>query len=561
MSRGRTLVLAALVVCALAIPSTSPFAAARAQRILYVAPQGSDSGTCAQQSPCASFDRAYQVARPGDVVEVAGGTYPDQRLSYDPSKTSSDDVIFRPAANGQVVTGELDFGGRPAPTAASHVTIDGQGRWASGEILFFLRDPARPASDITLQNMKMRRDSGIFIHGADHVTLRNVEIGPSCCGTDGMNLTPDDVGDVHRDVTNLVLDHVTIHDIVRLCAQDKTAPPTCQDAPEAHTDCIQAWSGVNVTIRDSRFINCSTSSLLVEGGFGGTVSNWTVENNMFGPSAEGSVNFIFFVGNQPGLLRGTSRIAYNSMAGSIKADPEAFAPGAGIDVVGNITVVGGGCSEGLRYSHNLFTDGKRCGPTDRSGNAAFVSNTPYGTDLHLQANSAAIGAGDPKDHPQLDIDGDPRPLRSAPDAGADQREPASISVGRSIGAVALGSTLQSVQARYGKVAARRVKGSDLSLSTYRLRHIGALRVYSRGARVVAVSTGSAYYTTPKGAGVGVPAPAGTGTWDACAKAYRVGRGARATLFDTSRGKQSAKVVEVVVGAGALPTPRTPKKCG
>jgi hypothetical protein len=558
-SRGLVLLLL-LAFGALTLPSSSPLAGTAAGRTLYIAPQGSDGGTCSQQAPCASLDRAYQVAAPGDVVEVAGGTYPDQRLSLDPSKTSEDDVVFRPAPNASVVTGELDFGGRPAPTAASHVTIDGQGRWASGDVLFFLRDPSRPASDITLENLKLQRDSGVFIHGADRVTLRNVEIGPSCCGTDGMNLTPDDVGDVHRDVTNLLLDHVTIHDIVRLCAQDKTAPPTCHDVPEAHTDCIQAWSGVNVTIRDSRFFNCSTSSLLVEGGFGGTVSNWTVENNMFGPSAENSVNFIFFVGNQPGLVRGTSRVAYNSLAGSIKADPEAFAPGAGIDVVGNITIVGGGCSEGLRYSHNLFTDGKRCGPTDRSGNAAFVSNTPYGTDLHLEPTSAAIGAGDPRVHPTADIDGDPRPRRRAPDAGADQREPAEIIAGRAIGGIALGSTLASVEGHYGKVRVKPSKGTGLSVATYRVRGAGALRVYYRGTRVVGVSTRSGYYTTDKGAGPGALAPARTGIWDPCTKAYRVRRGRTSTLFETLRGKKSAKVAEVVIGSAPLDASGWPLRC-
>jgi hypothetical protein len=61
-------------------PSPSP-------HTLYLAPSGSDAGTCAgAQAPCASFDRAYRVARPGDVVVLAGGSYPGQTIEGDGSK-------------------------------------------------------------------------------------------------------------------------------------------------------------------------------------------------------------------------------------------------------------------------------------------------------------------------------------------------------------------------------------------------------------------------------------------------------------------------------------------
>ena len=66
---------------------------------LYVAPNGSDVSDCRSPSaPCASFDRAYHLAAPGAVVEIAGGGYPPQLFSEDPSKTSPDDVVLKAAA-------------------------------------------------------------------------------------------------------------------------------------------------------------------------------------------------------------------------------------------------------------------------------------------------------------------------------------------------------------------------------------------------------------------------------------------------------------------------------
>src|SRR5207247_9631300 len=102
---------------------------------------------------------------------------------------------------------------------------------------------------------------------------------------------------------------------------------------------------------------------------------------------------------------------------------------------------------GIQYSHNVWLSAK-CGPTDkRVKSLGFVN--PESLDLHLLATSPAIGAGDSADRPSTNIDAQARPLRAAPDAGADQREPGAIVPGRSIGSVRVDMTTSAVIALYG----------------------------------------------------------------------------------------------------------------
>src|ERR687892_512043 len=77
---------------------------------LFIAPSGNDS-TCARGRgrPCASFGRAYQLARCGDVVQVADGTYSSTvpiRYSEVLSATNCNrSVVFRAAANANPIVG------------------------------------------------------------------------------------------------------------------------------------------------------------------------------------------------------------------------------------------------------------------------------------------------------------------------------------------------------------------------------------------------------------------------------------------------------------------------
>src|SRR5688500_3947124 len=67
---------------------------------LFLSPQGSGSGKCTRAAPCRSLQRAYRVARPGQIVELAGGAYGDQQLERDPRKASGF-VTFKRGLSGR----------------------------------------------------------------------------------------------------------------------------------------------------------------------------------------------------------------------------------------------------------------------------------------------------------------------------------------------------------------------------------------------------------------------------------------------------------------------------
>ena len=96
-------------------PPTGGGTGAGAEAAVFLSPSGSDSAGCVRGAPCRSFERAYRVAQPGSGRELAPGDYGSQRVDGDPSKTSAEDVVFRPA-DGRVVLNGLDVYG-------SHLTV------------------------------------------------------------------------------------------------------------------------------------------------------------------------------------------------------------------------------------------------------------------------------------------------------------------------------------------------------------------------------------------------------------------------------------------------------
>jgi len=159
-----------LLVFALAYSVAGGAGAAPVGALVHVAPGGDDSacGRGATAGPCASFNRAYALARGGDVVEVAAGAYPAQ--SIQPAGTKSDAVTIRPAANAVVTVDHLSI-------SASHVhvqniTASGTGE-QRGELDVCDRECVPGLEDVVIQNF---RGKDAFIR-ASNVTIRGGEFG------------------------------------------------------------------------------------------------------------------------------------------------------------------------------------------------------------------------------------------------------------------------------------------------------------------------------------------------------------------------------------------------
>ena len=304
-------------------------------------------------------------------------------------------------------------------------------------------------------------------------------------------------------------------------------------------------------IQNSRFFGCSTSNIMTGSGNGGVFSNWTIQNNLFGPLAHPNNGVDITDGgpaNSP--WSGTIRILHNTFANGrngpaliLAEGPGAFQPGTTAYIAGNANGLTRLClpktvNISVKFEGNMW-GGFTCGGSDRKGEVRLVRPTLDAPDLSLRTGSPGIGAVSPSIEPRTDAAGALRPLRWNADVGALQVEPAQIALGRAIGRVALGASRASVDQALGK-GATRVR-SGVTLTTYR-RFGARLLVQSVGGVVVGVGTTSRYYVTASGLGVGAPATAVAG-WTSCGGGLRRAFGG-GVVVATTRGGHVASLWNV-----------------
>jgi hypothetical protein len=306
----------------------------------FVAPGGDDSGGCDRGHPCSTFDRAYQAAQPGDVVEVAAGSYPEQILPYDATRISDRDVTFRPAPGAAVKLAGLTFGHWTDDRGAAHVQVRDMD---VGEIM------ARRAEDLTFRNLTMR---SFWVEGGRDLRFLGGSVGGikganpwlgTWRGNDGSTQTPKDV----------VIEGVDFHDVRMQKASD-------------HIECLHVNDVDGLVVRNNRFHDCDTFDMLVMYGYNEELRDILVEGNDFASTGNSFGGPSYF-----GL---SLRFGHNvTVRHNTSPAPWAGPDAGGGAITGAWTVEHNtfpglqSCPGGITFRGNTWTGkhAEACGPTDR----------------------------------------------------------------------------------------------------------------------------------------------------------------------------------------------------
>lgn len=370
---------------------------------LFVAPGGSDAGVCSEVAPCASLDRAFRVAVPGQVVVVGAGSYPVQTLRRDPAKTSGAEVVF--VASGSVTLAGFVSGEAPkVESGARHFELRGVRisgyvdlNWGTEDVT--IRDVDASAIEFTSV-----RDVRVF--GGDFGPRQDAVSHINACGVAGCYASED-----------VLIDGALFHDYTITYAAK-------------HSECLMIWPARRVTIRNSTFRNCTDFDLLVKPyntGLAGLPGAIVLENNFFDEPIIGEGCFCTRGGSAVAITQGGGeawsdvQIRYNSSLGEIRVDKAI----SNVSVKGNVArkTQSYSCQTNVTFSHNVWS-GTRCSPTDKTAPLTdlFLGSTSgAGFDLSLRAGAAAVNAGDPASFPTTDGRGTARPQGGVPDAGAHEQ--------------------------------------------------------------------------------------------------------------------------------------------
>lgn len=291
----------------------------RAVTTIGVSPAGNDT-TCARGGgACKSFERAYQVAQPGDTIVPEAGTYPGGYIEPDATKAAGATITITPSCttpNCVTVQGFFYLSGQNV-----RLVGNGNGRQlGSSNFLIYKLDIGTSARRAVATGLHLLT---FFVTGSQDVTVRDSEVGPflACYGRDQPRRTGDtaatvcpydppyypyggaqyaNVGSVGNNVSepkvgpsgelanskprNIVLDRLYFHD------HNSSNIPDNQYGNSFHSGCLFLVSVDGLVLRNSIFRSCVVYDIQVQdfttaaccGQQYGPPTNVTIENNWFG---------------------------------------------------------------------------------------------------------------------------------------------------------------------------------------------------------------------------------------------------------------------------------------
>jgi hypothetical protein len=230
----------------------------------FVSPSGSDSAPCSSSQPCQTFQRAYQAAQPGQVVDVAGGTYPSQTLDPPGKPAGASPVLFRRALGATVSVGELRTDGINGVEFRGMAVDD-----------YYV---AAGSNHITFRNNSAHV---FYLRSANHIRIIGGSVGPSCDG-ESPTVGATDQSTVRSSA--ILIDGVKFHDITRSCAPSGS-----------HVECLFVQETTGITIENSSFTNCNIFDIYFHRiGASGDPNNVIVRHNVFAAATDGGFYSMLF---------------------------------------------------------------------------------------------------------------------------------------------------------------------------------------------------------------------------------------------------------------------------
>jgi hypothetical protein len=381
---------------------------------------GSDAGRCTRAAPCLTLNRAYNVARPGQLVQLASGRYPGETVRDDSEAKRGPNVVIEAAPGASA-----SFTSRLSLYTTRFLTLRNIKIESFSD--YWPLD-MRCVQNLTLENVRggrrflLSKGKNVLIKGGWWGNYGSSGEQDIMLGGGGASCSPAEPEGPSRNVT---LDGVTIRDVFW---------GSKWNTEESHPDCIQINDVSNLTIRNSRFIRCGQ---VFVGYYGdGNLRGALIENNVFARiGADAYYTTQFNDSGKPGVCGNVvfRNNTYDDSGGNtIKGFgfPYFSCRGGPVRVLNNIFHTSpneDACGvNGSVWTHNVYELGSNrqrqrfvCGRSARlapGGEAGFMNRDR--TDYRLRRDSRARGAASSTDHAPFDIVGRRRHKAGAPDAGA-----------------------------------------------------------------------------------------------------------------------------------------------